>query len=136
MFTRGSYEVMQSKCRLCRNHGLKSFPSRFSEQQEIERLYAAALRVSKSRFKEVIEEEAYRLMPFEKIYELISADDLNVDEEKVSELIFLFYLHSHVFLLQYHLDIFILVYIDLCIFYINSNCGLLIIPFGRLCMKL
>ena len=56
---------------------------RFSEQQDIERLYNAALRVSKSRFNEVIEEEAFRLMPFEKVYSLISADDLNVDEERV-----------------------------------------------------
>ena len=40
---------------------------RFSEQQEIERLYKAAMRVSKGRFKEVVEEEAYRLMPFEKV---------------------------------------------------------------------
>lgn len=56
---------------------------RFAEQQENERLYLAAMRVAKARFREIIAEEDFRLMPFEKVYEMISADDLNVDEEKV-----------------------------------------------------
>lgn len=68
-------------------------PASFAEQQEIERLYAAALRVSKARFKEVIEEEGFKLMPFDKVYELISADDLNVDEEKVKKTWYYYYLY-------------------------------------------
>ena len=56
---------------------------KFSERLEIKKLYDAAIKSFKSRFKEVIEEETYRLMPFEKVYELISSDDLNVDEEKI-----------------------------------------------------
>lgn len=56
---------------------------RFAEHHDIKRLYAAALRVSKSRFKEVMEEEAYRMLPYDKVHELLASDDLNVDEERV-----------------------------------------------------